>query len=98
MNPTMIQSWPLYEAMLYSHWVVYFVGLILMFKYGHPIAGGFIMLLAALMPLTGQAWFTDSEAPGLAFLLFIEGPPAAIVFIVGLAIGLSRFYTNGSRF
>ena len=92
MGAAIIESRALYEAMLYGHWIVFVLGPVILFKCGHPIAGGVVMLLATMMPLAGQAWFTDSDAYGLAFLLFLEAPIALLVLLVGLAIGLPRIY------
>ena len=79
-------SWPMYYAMLYAHWAIFIVAPIAMFRAGWPVTGGLIMLLSTLMPIAGQVWFTDSDAPGLAFLLMMEVPIAALVLVAGIAV------------
>lgn len=81
-----VASWPLFYAMLYSHWVILVFAPILLFRAGWYVTGGIIMLLSTLMPLAGQVWFTDSDAPGLAFLLMIEAPAAILVLLAGIAM------------
>jgi hypothetical protein len=63
---------------------------ILLFRAGWPIAGGLAMIVASLMPLAGQIWFTDSDAPGLGLLLMLEFPPGCIVTIVGIGMTITR--------
>ncbi len=90
-------SWPLYYTMLIGHWVLFFLAPILLFKARHPIIGGAVMLASTMMPIAGQDLFTDSDSPGLAFLLFFEFPVACVVFIVGLMIGLPRLWAAYRR-
>ena len=48
-----------------------------------PIRAGLAMALVSFFPLLWQAWFTDSEAPGFAFLLMLMLPPALLVMVIG---------------
>jgi hypothetical protein len=89
-------SWPLYYAMLYAHWVLFAFAPIVLFRAGWHVTGGVIMLLSTLMPIAGQVWFTDSDAPGLAFLLMIEAPIAGLVLQVGIAMKVTAV-VNGRR-
>ena len=82
--------------MLYSHWAIFIVSPIVLFKVGWPITGGVVMLLSTLMPIVGQVWFTDSDAPGLVFLLMIEAPIAAFVLFVAIAMKVSRLIQKPS--
>mgnify|MGYP000747650313 CR=1 FL=1 len=88
MDATIIESWPLFQAMFWSHWLFYVGGPIVLFRSGHPVAGGIVMLIASIMPLAGQAWFTNSDAVGLGFLLMLEFPIAALVFAIGAIVAL----------
>lgn len=82
-------SWPMYYAMLYGHWVIFIFAPVALFKAGWPVTGGLVMLLSTLMPIAGQVWFTDSDAPGLVFLLILELPMAAMVLLAGIAMQLT---------
>ena len=84
-------SWPMYYAMLYAHWAIFIVAPIALFRAGWPVTGGLIMLLSTLMPIAGQVWFTDSDAPGFAFLLMMEVPIAALVLVAGIGMKVSAF-------
>ena len=79
-------SWPMYYAMLYAHWVIFIFAPIALFRAGWPVTGGLIMALSTLMPIAGQVWFTDSDAPGLVFLLMMEVPIAALALLAGIAM------------
>ena len=79
-------SWPIFYAILYAHWAIFIVAPIALFRAGWPVSGGLFMLLSTLMPIAGQVWFTDSDAPGLAFLLMIELPIAALVLLAAIAM------------
>jgi hypothetical protein len=90
-------SWPLYYTMLVGHFVLFFVAPIVLFRFRCPIIGGVIMLASTMMPIAGQALFTDSDSAGLAFLLLFEFPVACIVFVAGLIIGLRRIWSAPRR-
>ena len=92
----MVASWPLFYAMLCLHWVIFVFAPILLFRAGWHVMGGVIMLLSTLMPLAGQVWFTDSDAPGLAFLLMIEAPAGMLVLLAGVAVKVAAF-VRGQR-
>ena len=83
-------SWPLYYAMLYAHWVLFLVAPIALFRLGWFATGGLVMLIATLMPIAGQTWFTDSDAPGLGLLLMVELPIAALVLLAGIGMSVAR--------
>jgi hypothetical protein len=84
------ESWAIYNIILLFHWVIYIFAPMLLFWAGWPIAGGLAMIIASFMPLLGQVWFTDSDAPGLGILLMLEFPPACIVTLVGIGISIAR--------
>jgi hypothetical protein len=85
-----VQSWPLYTTILWAHWVIYLGGPIVLFWAGWPILGGLVMLAATVMPVAGQIWFTDSEAPGLGFLMILEVPPAILVLLIGVGLSTTK--------
>ena len=87
-------SWPMYYAMLYAHWAIFIVAPIALFRAGWPVTGGLIMLLSTLMPIAGQVWFTNSDAPGLVFLLMMEVPIAAVVLVVGIAMKVTALISR----
>lgn len=89
-------SWPMYYAMLYGHWAMFIFAPVALFKAGWPVTGGLVMLLSTLMPIAGQVWFTDSDAPGLLLLLIIELPMAAMVLLAGTAMQLSALLRRRS--
>ena len=87
----MVASWPLFYAMLCLHWVIFVFAPILLFRAGWHVMGGVIKLLSTLMPLAGQVWFTNSDAPGLVFLLMIEVPVGMLVLLAGVAVKVVAF-------
>lgn len=86
----LVNSPALYFAILLLHFVAYLTAPVVLFRRGWPIAAGVAMLVSALLPIAGQVWFTDSDAPGLAFLLMLEAPPALLVLAVGIGITATR--------
>jgi hypothetical protein len=82
--------------MLISHWVVFLCAPIVLFRAGWPITGGIVMLTSTLMPIIGQILFTDSDAPGLLFLLMMEVPIAGFALVVAFAMKLSRYLQKPS--
>lgn len=71
-------------GLLYLHWIIYFLAPVLLFPRGRPVTGALLMVGAALMPMMGQAWFTDSGAAGFGVLLLFELPVALGVLILAL--------------
>ena len=84
-------SWPIFYAILYAHWAIFIVAPIALFRAGWPVSGGLIMLLSTLMPIAGQVWFTNSDAPGLVFLLMIEVTVGMLVLLAGVAVKVVAF-------
>jgi hypothetical protein len=76
----------MFDAMIIAHSVIFIFAPILLFRAGWPLSGGVIMALSTLMPIAGQVWFTDSDSPGLGFLLLMELPIAGLVLLAGLVI------------
>ena len=85
------ESWTLFYVTLASHFLLFFGAPVVLFKLRWPVAGGLAMLLSTLLPIAGQTWFTDSDAPGLAFLLMLEFPLAVLILAVGICVSIHRW-------
>jgi hypothetical protein len=59
---------------------------------GRLIRGGLGMMVASLLPLFWQVYFTDSESPGFVMLLVFTFPPGLLVLLIGLAMAIVRFW------
>jgi hypothetical protein len=77
--------------MFWGHFVLYIAGPIWAFSRGRYVLAGLAMLLASLMPIAGQVWFTDSDSPALGLLLLFEAPLAFVAIALGLAFHISRW-------
>jgi len=58
---------------------------------GWPLRAGLGMLLAALLPLTWQGLFSDSDAPGFGIMLLLTAPIPLVLIAVGIAMGFYRY-------
>ena len=79
-----VDSGPLYAATLLLHVVLYFIAPIFFFSRRLPFLAGVTMVIATVLPILGQASFTDSDMPGSALLLLVEAPIAIMVFGIGV--------------
>ena len=84
-----VMNQPLFWAMLFAHWAIFIFAPIVLFRAGWPVSGGVIMLLSTLMPIAGQVWFTDSDAPGLGLLLMVEVLIAGFVLLAGITMSVT---------
>ena len=62
-----------------------------------PLRAGLAMLVVTLLPVLWQAWFTDSDAPGFVFLLFMMIPIPLGIIAIGLLYAFYRTFLERSR-
>ena len=78
-------------------WVLYLgAGIALMTRW-KPFRAGLAMVAAASLPLFWQVIFTDSDAPGFAFLLAVMLVPAAAVLLLGVVAAICRLLWPGGE-
>ncbi len=91
------ESTTLYLLTLLAHFALFLIVPVILFRNGWPVFAGIVMMASTLLPLAGQTWFTDSEMPGLAFLLMFEAPIALLVFVAGVAVSITRHRSRQVR-
>lgn len=76
-------------------WVLYVLVPAFLLIKGRPLRAGLAMLVITFLPLFWQVWFTDSDAPGFVFLLFIMIPVPLGIIMIGLLWALYRAIRQG---
>jgi hypothetical protein len=71
-------------------WLLYAVVPIYLIYRGWPLRAGLAMLLVALLPLTWQGVFTDSDAKGFGILLAVMLPFPLLIIAWGLIAAILR--------
>ena len=62
-----------------------------------PFRAGLAMVAAASLPLFWQVIFTDSDAPGFAFLFAVMLVPATAVILLGVVAAIYRLLWPGGE-
>ena len=90
------ESTNLYLLTLLGHFALFLMVPVILFRSGWPVLAGIVMMASTLLPIAGQTWFTDSEMPGLAFLLMFEAPISLLVFVAGVVVSITRHRSRQS--
>ena len=84
------ESTNLYLLVLLAHFALFLIVPVILFRKGRPVLASIVMMASTLLPIAGQACFTDSDMPGSGFLLLVEAPIALLVFIAGVAVSITQ--------
>jgi hypothetical protein len=77
---------PLFLATFFLHFLLFVGAPMVLFRRGWPISGALISLASTLLPIGCQTWFTDSDSPGLSFLLMLELPIALLILVAAVVM------------
>ena len=78
-------------------WVLYLGAGIALLARWKPFRAGLAMVAAASLPLFWQVIFTDSDAPGFAFLFAVMLVPATAVILLGVVAAIYRLLWPGGE-
>jgi hypothetical protein len=82
------------DLVLIGSLVGYVIAAIMFLRRYQLVRAGAAMSVISLLPLTWQAVFTDSDAPGFAFPLMLMLPLALFLVVAGCAVWALRLLTR----